>query len=103
MSTEPVSINPAGAITGYYGGFSAQGFLRTPDGTIITFDVPGSFDTVPAGITASGAIVGSFITADFSAQEGFVRSPQGDFTTFEVPGSVDTIPTAVSVNGLITG
>ena len=102
MSTQPVAINPAGDITGSFGGFLPEGFLRTPDGTIITFDVPGSVDTVPVGITPAGAIVGNFIATDFS-QDGFVRSPRGDFTTFEVPGSSDTIPTAVSVNGVITG
>jgi hypothetical protein len=102
MSTQPVAINPAGDITGNYGEFLPEGFLRTPDGTIITFEVPGSLDTVPVGITASGEIVGNFLTADFS-QDGFVRSPRGDFTEFEVPGSSVTFPTAVNVNGVITG
>src|SRR5260370_36173996 len=37
-------INPAGAITGWYfeANFVGHGFLRAPDGTITTFDPPGS-------------------------------------------------------------
>ena len=38
------SINPAGAIAGFYqdaSGDNRHGFLRAPDGTITTFDVPG--------------------------------------------------------------
>ena len=39
-----LAINPAGAITGYYceADWCAHGYLRAPDGTITTFDPPGS-------------------------------------------------------------
>src|SRR5437762_3035556 len=42
--TIALSINPAGAITGYYVDASSgfHGFLRAPDGTITTFDAHGS-------------------------------------------------------------
>ena len=41
--TAPYSINPAGAITGVYDdGTRNHGFLRAPDGTFTTFDIPGA-------------------------------------------------------------
>src|SRR5579872_4942869 len=41
---QPLSINPANAITGYYldASFVAHGFLRSPDGTVTTFNPPGA-------------------------------------------------------------
>ena len=47
--TYPWSINPAGAITGNYydaTGTGPHGFLRAPDGTFTTFDIPGAVDTI---------------------------------------------------------
>jgi hypothetical protein len=40
QGTLPQSINPAGAITGYYTDASglSHGFVRAPDGAITTFD-----------------------------------------------------------------
>ena len=40
--TEPLSINPSGAITGtYFAAGTYHGFLRAEDGTITSFDSPG--------------------------------------------------------------
>ena len=40
--TYPTSINPAGVITGfYYEGYGGHGYLRAPDGTFTSLDVPG--------------------------------------------------------------
>src|SRR5204863_207719 len=51
--TLALSINPAGAITGYYvdGIFGGvHGFLRAPDGAFTTFDVPGALLTQASSI-----------------------------------------------------
>ena len=59
------SINNAGAITGYANDVngSGHGFLRTPAGTFVTFDVPGAGTlsgegTYPWAINQSGVITG---------------------------------------------
>jgi hypothetical protein len=46
LPTTPTSINAKGVVTGSYG-FSGteQGFVRLPDGTIETFQVPGALHT----------------------------------------------------------
>ena len=77
----PSGINPAGTITGSFNdGFTINhGFVRTNDGTIITFDVPGAgtgFNqgTAPLGITPGGVIMGRYIDADYGSH-GFIRMP----------------------------
>src|ERR1051326_8674936 len=75
---DPSSINPAGVITGQYGdGFRVHGFVRATNGTITTFDAPGSIISfalsfTPAGvINPAGVITGNYF--DGSGLHGFVR------------------------------
>jgi hypothetical protein len=88
-------INDAGAVTGFYadadGG--SHGFLRSPEGAFITFDVPGSSagTTTPNALNLEGSIVG------FSADQNdvfrpFLRRPNGTFATWSVPGECDASP-----------
>jgi hypothetical protein len=78
----PSGINPAGAITGSFNdGFTINhGFLRTSNGTITTFDVPGAgkgFNqgTAPLGINPGGVIMGLYIDANY-VYHGFLFLPR---------------------------
>jgi hypothetical protein len=76
------SINPSGAITGYF--FDAnslgRGFVRAKDGTITTFDVPGvgapyfGDGTIPQSINPNGEITGYYTDAH-GTYHGFLRNP----------------------------
>jgi predicted membrane protein len=73
----PVAINPAEAITGFYGdgeGFF-HGFLRERGGTFTTVDPPGSGYTGPAGINPAGVIVGNFQYLGVFTLHGFIFFP----------------------------
>ena len=72
--SEPLAINPAGAITGYFCSNACHGFLRTPDGVITAFDPPGSFFTQGTGINPSGAIIGNYQDAN-GVSHSFLRLP----------------------------
>jgi len=88
-STFPFSINPAGAITGFYSdaSFANHGFLRDADGTITTFDAPGAAQgTFPQQINPAGSIAGYYTDAS-SVNHGFVRAADGTIRTFEAPGA----------------
>src|SRR6266496_4260626 len=101
--TFPQSINPAGAITGFYADANrvAHGFLRARDGTFTTFDPPGSTTTVPVGINPEGAITG---IADASGvQHGFLSARDGTLISFDPPGSTFTAPQGMNPAGAITG
>jgi len=96
---------PAGQIAGGYidAGDGAHGFLRTRDGTIVTFDVPGSVRTYVFGINPVGQIVGTYIVGTYNAAHGFVRNPDGTIITIDVPGSVFTWVSDINPAGQIVG
>jgi uncharacterized membrane protein len=93
-----LEINAGGAVTGTYQDAShvAHGFLRRPDGTLLS--IPGS---IPVSINAKGAITGQFFGAN--PQKGFVREPGGEFVLFDVPGSTGVFPCCINDSGAITG
>src|SRR6185437_4657580 len=78
--TRIFSINDSGAVTGDDGG---GGFLRTPDGTLTVFHVPGDAGgTLALSINANDAITGLYLDGN-NDQHGFVRSSDGTITTFD--------------------
>ncbi len=72
------------SVVGWYGdGETWHGFLREPDGTFTTIDVPGAVDTFPNSINGRGQIAGSY---NSPKTHGFLLD-QGVFTTIDVPGA----------------
>ena len=68
-----------------------HGFLRTPDGVITTFDVPGAGTgpgqgTFAGNINPSKAIAGRYVDSN-NVTHGFLRVPDGTFTTFDAPNA----------------
>jgi hypothetical protein len=102
----PGAMTPAGAITGIYfdEGFVSHGFLRTPDGSLTTFDIPGAvYGTNAEAINPLGAITGFYTDVNF-VTHGFLRAPGGAITTFDAPGAVfGTLPSGLNVKGAIIG
>jgi hypothetical protein len=92
--TFPSSINPEGAVTGNYYDTNcvSHGFLRASDGTLTTFDVPGSctttcFGTQPVVINPDGTILGIY-TDSGGNPHGFLLTSDGGFTSFDPPGAI---------------
>ena len=107
FGTVALSINPAGAIMGYYNDANAvfHGFLRARDATIATFDPPGSAFTIPGSINSPGTIAGFYFDAGF-VPHGFLRARDGTFTTFDLPAGsfvVTSGPPSINPEGAITG
>jgi hypothetical protein len=93
VATVAYSISVTGAVTGVYydSGGVQHGFVRTPEGRILTFDAPGAGTeagqgTEPWSINAFGAITGEFWDAG-GVIHGFRRAPDGQITTFDSPGA----------------
>jgi len=103
LATTPLSINPAGTITGYFldANLASHGFLREPHGTIITFDVPGAVGTFSLGINPAGAIAGWYADTNFVAH-GFLRERHG-IIAFDAARNVNTFPASINPEGAITG
>ncbi len=91
--TQPVSVNPEGAVTGSYGDENCafHGFLRDAHGRITKFNAPGAGrgvgqGTFPVSNNPAGAITGYYTDMEY-VSHGFVRAPDGKFTTIDVPGA----------------
>jgi hypothetical protein len=114
--TFPQDNNPEGAITGYYvdGNVVYHGFLRATDGTITSFDAPGSGrlkdsaqGTVPLGINPQGEIAGQYQDENY-LYHGFLRATDGTFAIINAPGagaeaSQGTIVASITPEGLMSG
>src|ERR1017187_3091461 len=99
QGTQAPGINSAGAIAGFYSDSISvyHAFLRTPDGTITTFDaphagtqsVPGFFGTAlgvlggqgtyATAINKAGVITGTYIDIN-NVLHGFLRASDGTIT-----------------------
>jgi hypothetical protein len=117
---EPRIPNDFGVAVGPYedtsAKFVAHTAIRFPDGTITTFEVPGSSmeagqGTLPArfsGLNNFGVITGLWYDANNNLH-GYLRTRDGNFTDFEAPGadtmdeSYGTSPDSINDFGAITG
>ena len=91
QGTYAFSVNDWGPITGWYVDSASvpHGFLRAPDGAIITFNDPDAGTvggTVAYMINRPGWIVGYFEDSN-QLLHGFLRAPDGTFTTVDAPGA----------------
>lgn len=93
-----LAINRGGTVTGsYVDEYNAfHCFVRSRDGRIETFDVPGAgtgsgqgTEGDTNGINRAGEIAGGYITAD-NVIHGFVRDRKGAITGFDGPGAGTT-------------
>jgi hypothetical protein len=111
QGTLALAINLAGTISGVYvdANGMGHGFVRSPDGTITSFDPSGSVftngDTL--GIDPAGAISVSYFDAN-NVQHGAIRAPDGTITSFDAPGAgtgqgQGTAPSMISPTGTIPG
>jgi hypothetical protein len=73
----PMSINDSGEVTGSYQDSNSvqHGYLRTAEGTYVTFDPSGSIYTQPESINDSGVITGFYIDAN-DIFHGFLAIPR---------------------------
>jgi hypothetical protein len=101
--TVPVAINADGTITGYYVDASdaPHGFLRAPNGDIVTFDVPDHAGTTPRGLNDEGTVVGTYTLKD-STTAAFLMAPDGKFTRFHFDRNL-TIPAAINSSNDVAG
>ena len=93
-------INQAG-IVGWSvdASYASHAFLRTPDGSITTFDVPGAKNTLAFGMNPKGEIVGRYDDMN-DVFHGFLRARDGTFTTIDAPGT-GTTPGHGTLSGAI--
>jgi len=72
----PTSLNNLGAIAGTYidANYVYHGYLRSPDGTIVTVDPSGTIFTWTVGLNDLGTVAG-YYADDNGVYHGFLRIP----------------------------
>jgi hypothetical protein len=84
--------------------FFGTGFCDPIQARIIKFDPPGSTDTTPIAINASGWIIGTYLDSNGGAPQSFLRIPDGTITTIDVPGATcGTYANGINSGGVIVG
>jgi hypothetical protein len=103
------ALNDVGEIAGYYLGSdnAFHSFLRSPNGAIASYEVPGEPATYAAAINVFGVTVGSY-TDSSGVSHGFLRFRDGTIKSFDAPGAgtvIDsgTFPAAINAHGVVTG
>jgi hypothetical protein len=89
-----------------------HGYIRNPDGKIITFDAPGAGtgnfigtgcpSDCAVGLNDFGWITGTYIDANFTFH-GYLRNPEGKIVTVDPAGSAGTEANAINDAGIVTG
>lgn len=102
QNIEPLGINDAGDIVGYYvgAGNKDHGFLLS-QGKFTDIDFPGATSTRAWKINSRGDIVGTYSMGG-TTPGGFLLS-QGKFTPLACPGAKQTLATAINSAGDIAG
>jgi hypothetical protein len=93
-------VNATDTVTGWYGG--GESFVRTADGTITPFAVPGATGTDAVSINDGNSIAG-FYYDGLQIAHGFIRAADGTITTFDVRGASETFPSSINNKGEIAG
>src|SRR6185437_3554962 len=82
---------------------NGHGYVRDANGAITAFDPKGSVDTIPLSINASGAIVGTYETAD-KVDHAFLRTPDGKVSNIDPKQAVSgTQANKINDAGMIIG
>lgn len=107
MATE---INTEGTAAGYFAESdgSTYGYVRTANGAVIYFGLPGATAIVADDINSGGTVTGNYATGSQSAYHGYWRSSDGSKEIFDAPGAgtgylQGTFPSKINDAGNITG
>ena len=104
INTFALATNNRGQIVGYFSDAAGatHGFLRQPDGSLVTLDAPSAVATFAAGINDQGTIVGQWLDAG-GAAHGFTRSSSSVYTTLDFPGATDSGVEGINDAGKLVG
>jgi hypothetical protein len=114
----PTSINAGGTTVGWYdpaaAGATFRGFIRSADGKITPFALPGEIGTQYISINRASEVTGSYTeqnSATIQSHEpseivhGFLRCSYGQILSFDIPGPgvFTTMPSDINDLGVVTG
>src|SRR5439155_6971127 len=96
------AVNDSGRVVGVVYGAASRAFSWTPAEGMIDLGPLGCGDTSSTGVNASGQIIGSFITCDFS-EHAFSWTPTGGMIDLGTLGGRAAVASAVNDSGQVVG
>jgi hypothetical protein len=104
QSTQPLGINNADVIVGYFDAANVtNGFARSPNGIFVEIDYPeSSIATLLFGLNDANLAVGFYTDTSFLDQ-GFQFRYPNQFSSISYPGAADTTPYGINNNGQVVG
>ena len=98
-------INARGDIVGIWllPGVGPRGYLLEAHGGFSTIEVPGTRETRPRSINASGEIVGWSVVPGLGGTRGFIRDRAGEYQSIAIPGARQTHAHSINDRGDIVG
>lgn len=102
--TYPTALNDNNIVVGYSedNSFRISGFLRSQDGSLVSFDAPAAMQTYPISINANDEVAGYFVDGSY-VTHGFIREPDGTVTVVDFPESTSTYLYGMNNGGEIVG
>lgn len=104
IDVSPVGIDDNGELVGSvdYGSTDRNsGLIRSPQGSLTLFNVPGADATFPTAINGPGDIAGN-VTID-NVSSAFIRFRNGQYLTFSIPGTTGTYAVGINNSGEVAG
>ncbi|MDE0483925.1 MAG: T9SS type A sorting domain-containing protein [Candidatus Poribacteria bacterium] len=100
-------VNAAGVVVGSYRDADGMfhGFMRNPDGSFITIDVPNvpNLEFLFVNTITDVGVVGFRAKAENDILRSYILLPSGDLHEIRIPGSVITVVRNVNQDGSIVG
>jgi len=82
----------------------AMGYLRCPDGRVVTFSVPNATSVTVNELNDRGELVGVYQDSTTGNDAGFIRHAGGKIETFALNGAAGyTAPTGINIEGQVVG
>jgi len=103
--TFPQTINDAGDVAGIWDDSleNSHGFIRTFNGGITAFDVPGASQTDTTAINSADAAAGYYVDASGN-EHSFIFFPAGaNFVTFDPHGSAGSSASGINRKSVVAG
>jgi len=105
VQTLALKINRTGTVAGYWfdSGSISHGFIREPNGSIVSLSPPDASGTSLSALNSSGISVGVYQVNGSGMVDGLVAYPTGAMSIISVPGALETLTNGINDANYITG
>lgn len=104
--TYATGLTEDGTVYGYWlDAAGAHGYVRTADGKVAPYALPGAEQTQPMSANVGGSVTGSYVPSSPDTGVAFVATPDGNIATFGTQANprVYAVPSAINDRNDVVG